>query len=77
MYIEDGSYIRLKNIQFGYTFKPRIQSFTPSIRVYLAAQNLLTITKYSGVDPEIPDNGVDRGQYPQPRTLLLGANINF
>ena len=77
MYIEDGSYFRLKNIQLGYTFKPRIQSFTPSIRVYLAAQNLLTITKYSGVDPEIPDNGVDRGQYPQPRTFMVGANINF
>lgn len=76
-YIEDGSYLRLKNLQIGYTFKFKVQKLAPSVRIYLSAQNLLTITKYSGIDPEIPDNGIDRGQYPQPRTFMLGANINF
>ena len=78
MYVEDGSYFRLKNLQLGYTFEPKsIKTFKPSVRVYLSAQNLLTLTKYSGFDPEIPDNGVDPGQYPQPRTFVIGLNINL
>lgn len=78
MYVEDGSYIRLKNIQLGYTFSPKISTKTqPSFRVYLSAQNLLTLTGYSGFDPEIFGNGVDAGQYPQPRTFVLGININL
>lgn len=76
-YVEDGSYLRLKNLQIGYTFNTAAKAFSSSIRVYLSAQNLLTFTRYSGIDPEIPDNGIDRGQYPQPRTFMLGANINF
>ena len=76
-YVEDGSYLRLKSLQIGYTFNFKIQKLAPSIRVYFSAQNLFTITGYSGIDPEIPDNGIDRGQYPQPRTFMLGANINF
>ncbi len=76
-YIEDGSYVRLKNLQLGYTFKTKIKKLSPSFRVFLSAQNLFTITGYSGIDPEIPDNGIDRGQYPQPRTFMIGANINF
>ena len=76
-YIEDGSYLRLKNLQIGYTFNFKVQKLVPSIRVYFSAQNLFTIPGYSGIDPELPDNGIDRGQYPQPRTFMLGANINF
>jgi hypothetical protein len=76
--VEDGSYLRLKNIQLGYTFKPNLgPSFKPNIRVYVASSNLLTISKYSGFEPEIPGNGVDRGQYPQARSFMLGTVINF
>lgn len=76
-YIEDGSYFRLKNLQFGYTIKPQSAKANNSFRLYLSIQNLFIITKYSGIDPEIPGNGIDCGQYPQPRTFMLGANINF
>ena len=78
MYVEDGSYLRLKNIQLGYTFKTSLsRGTTQNFRVYVAATNLVTITKYSGLDPEIPGQGIDRGQYPQPRTFLLGVNVNL
>ncbi len=76
-YVEDGSYLRLKSLQLGYTFNFKVDKYSPSVRVYFSTQNLFTITKYSGIDPEIPDNGVDCGQYPQPRTFMLGVNINF
>lgn len=76
-YIEDGSYVRLKNFQLGYNFKPNLIGRKSNMRIYFSAQNLLTFTKYSGIDPEIPDNGIDRGQYPQPLTLMLGVNINL
>ena len=78
MYIENGSYFRLKNLQVGYTFKPFYSVGQKiGVRAYVSAQNLLTLTKYSGLDPEVPDNGVDRGQYPQPRTFILGLNITL
>lgn len=78
-YVENGSFVRLKTLQLGYTFTPRLaQNFKPSIRVYFSAQNLFTITGYSGFDPEInSDISVDRGQYPQPQSFMLGTNINF
>lgn len=76
-YVENGSYLRLKTLQIGYNFKPVIGDVETGIRLYVSMQNLFTITGYSGVDPEIPDNGIDRGQYPQPRTFMIGANINF
>lgn len=76
MYVENGSYFRLKNLQLGYTFNFKAKR-NPSLRLYLSAQNLLTLTKYSGFDPEISDNGVDAGQYPQPRTFVIGVNINL
>ncbi len=84
-FVEDGSYIRLKNLQVGYSLprsiinKLKIDKF----RLYLSAQNLLTITDYSGLDPEIGatqgalDLGIDRGFYPQSRTFLGGVNITF
>ncbi|MCI1816509.1 MAG: TonB-dependent receptor, partial [Prevotella sp.] len=77
-YVEDGSYLRMKNIQFGYTFTPTFKNLDTKIRVYIAAENLFTITHYSGFDPEVSfDLSVDRGQYPQPRTFIIGTAINF
>ena len=77
MYVEDGSYFRLKNIQLGYTFKPAFLAKNQSLRVYVSSQNLVTFTRYSGLDPEIPGNGIDRGQYPQPRAFIFGLNVNL
>lgn len=78
-YVENGSYLRLKNIQLGYNFSPRLaEGFKPSIRIYVAAQNLFTISGYSGFDPEVAtDLSVDRGQYPQAQSFMIGTVINF
>lgn len=84
LYIEDGSYLRLKNIQIGYTlpesFLQRIRS--NNWRIYVSAENLLTLTGYTGADPEIGamssfDIGIDRGIYPQARIFRLGTSISF
>ena len=82
LYLHDGAFARIKNIQLGYTLP---QSFTRKffvdrLRVYVAAENLLTITGYDGLDPELNNdtaNGIDRGYYPQARTFKVGFNINF
>lgn len=84
LYIKDGSFVRLKSAQIGYTL-PRQLSNKISIqrlRVFISADNLLTFTKYDGFDPEIASGGyttigIDRGIYPQARTVSLGANISF
>ncbi|MDR2919001.1 MAG: TonB-dependent receptor [Tannerella sp.] len=77
-YVEDGSYLRLKNIQLGYTFTPNLgQGLRPSIRLYISTQNLFTITNYSGFEPEVSEISVDRGQYPQARSFMAGTVINF
>ncbi len=77
-YIEDGSYVRLKNIQIGYNFSPLISdSFKPDCRFYLSAQNLITLTGYSGFEPEVSGIGVDRGVYPQSTSFMVGTIINF
>ncbi len=83
-YIEDGSYLRLKNIQLGYKLPPGLvaKAGITSWRFYLSATNLLTFTKYSGFDPEIGitnglDMGVDRGNYPQARTFTIGTTLQF
>ena len=77
-FVEDGSYLRLKNIQLGYTIPNRLtQKFhVSSWRFYVSANNLLTFTKYSGYDPEV-GGGVDWGNYPQSRTILFGTSLNF
>ncbi len=90
-WLENGDYLRLRNITLGYTLPQRIINgigghvFT-RIRVYVAAQNLVTITKYSGYDPEISTQnggnyiftrGIDDGQLPQPRTILAGLQLGF
>jgi hypothetical protein len=71
--------LRLKTLQLGYNFSPGfIRGMAiPSVRVYLSAQNLLTFTGYSGFEPEVSSISVDRGQYPQSRSFMLGTVINF
>jgi TonB-linked SusC/RagA family outer membrane protein len=85
-YIEDGSYVRLKNITLGYTFPKRtIQKLhIENLRLYANIQNLLTITGYSGYDPEIGAStasanvmGLDNGRYPSPTVYSFGLNISF
>lgn len=84
LYIEDGSFIRLKNVQVGYTFPQTILTRVgaTTFRIYISAENLLTLTKYTGADPEIGaissfDIGIDRGIYPQARTYRIGTTITF
>ena len=83
LYVYDGSYFRLKNVQLGYTLPKRLtqKAFIDNFRVYVAGENLVTFTKYHGYDPEIASGGtslgIDRGVYPQARTLSIGANITF
>ena len=83
LYIYDGSYARLKNIQLGYTLPSKItrKVFISSLRVFVSAENLITLTKYHGYDPEISSGGtslgIDRGVYPQARTLSFGVNVGF
>ena len=84
-YVEDGSYARLKNITLGYTFSGNeFQKYFSKVRFYLSAQNLVTLTKYSGLDPEIAsvDNngnsaGIDTGRYPQPKSVIFGLEVTF
>jgi len=84
LYIEDASFVRLKNIQIGYTLPGNVLNRinAKSWRIYVSAENLFTLTKYSGADPEIGalssfDIGIDRGLYPQARTFRLGTSISF
>jgi hypothetical protein len=78
-YIEDGSYIRLKNIQLGYILDPELtrRIHIQKLRIFICAQNLLTFTNYSGLDPEVGGWGIDCGIYPQPRTWIAGVNIEL
>lgn len=85
-YIEDGSYIRFKNIALGYTFPTEtIQNWgLQNLRVYANIQNLWTITRYKGYDPEIGAStasqnvfGLDNGRYPSPTVFSFGLNISF
>lgn len=77
-FLEDGAYLRLKNVQIGYTIQANItkQAKINRIRVYASANNLLTFTNYTGYDPEV-GSGVDYGNYPQSRTIMLGINVDF
>ena len=77
-YIEDGSYLKIKNVNLGYTLPKTVfgQNFN-SVKIFVSAQNLVTWTKYSGFDPEVPVNGIDNGTYPITRTVSLGLNIGF
>jgi hypothetical protein len=82
--IEDGSYLRIKNIQLTYTFDDTINSLLGIAggNVYLQGQNLVTITDYSGLNPEIQTGadttiGFDGGYMPISKTILVGLNINL
>ncbi len=86
-YVEDASYTRLKNLTIGYTFNKNIQDkiSATNFRIYFTAQNVFTITNYSGLEPEIGsfstgtarDFGTDRLQYPQPKSFIFGVQIGF
>lgn len=80
-YLEDGDYVRLKIVQLGYSLPTAVinQIGLQKLRLYVSAENLLTLTKYTGYDPEIGGNvfGIDRGYYPQARTFYFGANLQF
>lgn len=85
LYVEKGDYVRLKNITLGYDLKYLMPStnWLSQLRLYVSAQNLVTVTGYSGTDPEIgwgPQSwvsGIDLGFYPSPRTFMVGANLKF
>lgn len=83
--VEDGSYLRLQNLQIGYTLPTTLVSklgYIRSARIYMSAQNLFTITGYSGLDPDLgvsnPLNmGYDSTRYPSSRTFMFGINLQF
>ena len=83
-YVEDGSFVRLRNLQFGYTLPSTLlrKIHLESLRVYVAANNLITLTRYMGFDPDLGSSsvlsaGVDYGMYPQARSLMGGLQIKF
>ncbi len=80
LFVEDGSYFRLKVLQLGYQLPQSLAQkvFIKKLRFFVQAENLFTITNYSGLDPEVGTrNGFDGGTYPQARTFTFGANIVF
>ena len=91
LYLQDGDYIRLQNLTLGYDFKKLIAwNGLSKLRLYFQVQNLFTLTKYDGMDPEIGSyngtdgnssdswvSGVDMGYYPHPRTFIVGVNLAF
>lgn len=82
-FVKDGSFVRLRNMTLGYTMPKSVTDYLKisKLRLYVSGENLLTFTKYQGYDPEIGggvfSNGIDKGIYPQARTVLGGVNITF
>ena len=83
-FVEDGSYLRLKNITIGYDIPLTKNTYLESANVYITGQNLLTLTKYTGFDPEITSfmwngliNGVDWNGPPNAKAILIGLNLNY
>lgn len=81
-YVEDGSFVKIKNLQLGYNFPRSVTgNVFSNLRLYVQVKNAYTFTKYTGFDPEIPggilDTGIDRGAYPQPRTYAVGLDIKL
>lgn len=80
-YLEDGDYFRIKVLQLGYTLPASLmgRAHLQKLRVYVSANNLVTVTKYTGYDPEIGGGsyGIDRGFYPQARSFTAGLNLTF
>lgn len=80
--IEDASYVKLQNVLLGYTFPVKKVKWIDAAKVYVSGQNLLVLTKYSGLNPEANKNGqgnlrADKNSYPMARTYLLGLNLSF
>lgn len=76
VYVENGSFLRMDNITLGYTFRNWLDN-KAQVRLFTGVQNAFIITEYSGLDPEITNDGRDQTIYPRQRTFLFGANINF
>ena len=85
LYVEDGSFLKLKNISLGYTFLPKTLAplHISSARIYLAAENIATLTGYSGNDPEVSTRhsvltpGFDWSPYPRAFNMSVGLNVTF
>ena len=83
--VEDGSYLRLQNLQVGYTLPMSLMAklrYVKTARLYFSAQNLFTITGYSGLDPDLGTTsalnlGYDNVRYPSSRTFMFGVNLTF
>ena len=88
--IEDGDFLRLRNVTLGYNIKNGGEGFVRNMRIYVTAQNLLTIANYSGFDPEVDalgngdrngranvTQGIDLGGYPQSRVFMIGFNVGL
>jgi iron complex outermembrane receptor protein len=76
-YIKDASFVKLDNITLGYNFKSVLNTDKYSLRLYTGVQNVLIITDYKGIDPEVFNNGIDGTIFPRARMFLLGVNANF
>ena len=83
-FVEDGSYLRVKNVQLGYNISKKLlpNMGLTNFRLFVGAQNLVTITGYTGLDPEMGSSdpkltGIDQGYYPQARTFMFGVNLKF
>ena len=90
-YVEDGSYVRMRNLQLGYNVPASMSGFLSATRIYVQGENLFTITGYSGLDPALPVGnanragndvrdqfrGVDTGVYPSSRTFSVGLSTAF
>lgn len=74
-YVKDGSFLRLDNINLGYTFQ-NFYNEKMNIRLYATAQNVFVITRYKGLDPEV-SSGIDNNLYPRPRIFVMGINVGF
>ncbi|MGM9786351.1 MAG: TonB-dependent receptor [Candidatus Cryptobacteroides sp.] len=83
LYVHDASFLRLRNLQLGYTLPEKWMKkiYVHKLRFYAGVENLFTVTRYEGFDPEIASGGtstgVDRGVYPTPRTVSIGAQVTF
>lgn len=78
-FVENGSYLRVKNITLAYSFPEKLlrNIHLEGLRVALSCENVATFTNYSGFDPEVSINGIDASLYPIPRTFSVGINVNF
>jgi TonB-linked SusC/RagA family outer membrane protein len=90
-YVEDGSYVRMRNVQLGYNVPPSYARWLSASRIYIQAENLFTWTRYTGLDPSLPTanvtgaggdirdqyRGIDRGVYPSSRTFSIGLTTSF